>query len=159
MSAYRTSLGTALACAIAMSAQAQVPSLIHYQGRLISGTNLYNGSVALTLSIYTNATAGAALCVDSNSAVSVVDGLYSTFIGDNVTAGSLTGALATGNAFIEVAVNGTKLAPRERIGAVAFALRAAEAPGGSGGTAGWSLTGNAGITSGQFLGTTDTAPL
>ncbi len=161
MSACRLWCGAVMGLGLVhAAAEAQVPALIHYQGRLLNGTNLYNGSISLGLAIHTNASGGVALCVDSNPAVPVVDGLYSTFIGDDVVSGSLTSALATGAAYIEVTVNGTPLAPRERIGSVAFALRAAEAPGGgSGGTAGWSLTGNAGIAPSQFLGTTDTAPL
>lgn len=37
------------ALVLALSAAAQVPPLINYQGRLVGGTNLVNGSVGLSL--------------------------------------------------------------------------------------------------------------
>ncbi|MCU0858004.1 MAG: hypothetical protein MUC65_06335, partial [Pontiellaceae bacterium] len=60
---------------------AEVPQLINYQGRLLNGTNLVNGSVGLSLRLYNASSGGTLLYEDSNS-VTVVDGLYSTLIGD-----------------------------------------------------------------------------
>jgi len=108
------------------SADAQAPNLINYQGRLLNGTNLINGNVAISLRIFDEASSGTLLYEDSNS-VTVADGLYSTFIGDNTTFGTLTNALANTNAHLEVMVSGAALAPRERLASVAYALRSERA--------------------------------
>ena len=127
--------------------RAQAPALINYQGRVVNGTNLVNGNVGLALRLYNQASGGTLLYEDSNT-VTVADGLYSTFLGDNTTTGTLAAALANTNVFLEVRVNGSALAPRERVGAAAYAAHA------------WGLSGNAGTTPGtHFLGTTDNQPL
>ena len=103
------------------SSEAQVPNLINYQGRLLDGTNLVNGTVGLSLRLFNVPAGGASLYEDSNT-VTVMDGLYATFIGDNTTGGSLTNALTNAAVYVEVAVNGTALTPRERVASVAYAL-------------------------------------
>lgn len=111
-----------LAC-VAGAVRAGVPQAINYQGRLLDGTNLASGAVRMELAIYTNATGGTPLYVDSNT-VSVVDGLYSTFIGDDTVMGALPDALAGGECWIEVRIDGTALSPREPLVSSAFALLA-----------------------------------
>ncbi len=101
----------------------QVPPIINYQGRLLNGTNLVNGSVGLSLRLYDSSSGGTLLYEDSNS-VSVVDGLYSTFIGDNTSFGSIADALTNAMVYIETIVNGTVLSPRERVVAVPYATAA-----------------------------------
>lgn len=123
--------------------RARPGSLAHQlPGRLVQGTNLVNGSVGLSLRLYNVPAGGSSLYEDSN-AVTVVDGLYSTFLGDNTTGGSLAVALTNVEVWLEAAVNGTALAPRERIASVAYALHA------------WGLSGNAGTSASHFLGTVD----
>mgnify|MGYP001108597999 CR=1 FL=1 len=39
-----------------VTASAQVPRLINYQGRLVNGTNLVNGIVGMTLRVYPHPT-------------------------------------------------------------------------------------------------------
>ena len=75
---------------LCVSASAQVPQLINYQGRLVLGTNLVNGTVGLSLRLFNVPSGGSSIYEDSNS-VTVVDGLYATFIGDNTVSGSLAG--------------------------------------------------------------------
>ncbi|HMP35754.1 MAG TPA: tail fiber domain-containing protein [Kiritimatiellia bacterium] len=107
---------------------AQPPALINYQGRLINGTNLVNGTVTLTFRIHTNATGGNLIYEATNLAV-VADGLYATQFGDAMattnTTLSLNQALNRGGLsaqlWLEVAVNGTNLSPRERLLAVPYA--------------------------------------
>ena len=101
----------------------QVPQLINYQGRLLSGSNLYNGVISLEIQLWNSPTNGALLYADSNR-VEVVDGLYATMIGDNTVYGSFTNAMACSNLWIAVVVDGQPLYPRERMAAVAFAHRA-----------------------------------
>ena len=102
---------------------AQPPALIHYQGRLVDGTNLVNGMVGLSLRLYNDPVAGALLYADSNQ-VAAVDGLYDTVIGDNTTFGDLAAALTNGSVWLEVVVGGVALSPRERVLAVPYAIHA-----------------------------------
>jgi len=111
---------------IATILYAQVPQQINYQGRLVQGTNLVNGNVALSLRIFDAPSGGALLYEDSNT-VAVADGLYATTLGDNTTFGSLTNALTNSAVYLETMVNGTALAPREQLLAVPFALRVLDA--------------------------------
>lgn len=107
---------------------AQPPALINYQGRLVNGTNLVNGTVVLTFRIHTNAAGGNFIYEATNLAV-VADGLYATQFGDATattnTVLSLNQALNSGGfnsaLWLEVAVNGTNLAPRERLLSVPYA--------------------------------------
>lgn len=105
----------------AWAASAQVPQLIAYQGRLANGTNLVNGTVGLSLRLFNVPAGGTSVYEDSNS-VAVVDGLYATFLGDNTTSGSLSAALTNVSLWIEPAVNGVALSPREKVASVAYAL-------------------------------------
>jgi len=107
-------------------ATAQIPNVINYQGRLVDGETLVNGDVSLELRLYDSATNGTLLYADSNT-VTVVDGLYSTHIGDDTIAGSLTNALTNAMVYLEVVVDGAALTPRERLVAVPYSLRATSA--------------------------------
>ncbi|MGD9872917.1 MAG: hypothetical protein AB7T27_01480 [Kiritimatiellia bacterium] len=114
---------------IAASAFAQtVPELINYQGKLVDGTNLINGTVPITFHLY-DAPSGAGLsyCTDSNDVV-VVDGLYSTFIGDNVTFGGLDNALVQTQVWVEVIIGTNVLSPREQLVSGGFSRYAAKMP-------------------------------
>lgn len=103
--------------------EAEIPALIKYQGRLIDGTNLVNRTVSMVMNLYDASTGGNLLYADSN-AVSVVDGIYNTHLGDNTIYGSLTNALANSQVYLELKIDGATLSPRERIVAVPYALRA-----------------------------------
>ena len=122
-------IGGAIVLGSFNSADAQVPERINYQGRLVDGTNLVNGPVNLVLQIHTTAVGGIPVYEDSNTVV-VVDGLYSTFIGDNPTVGSgaLSDALVSSNLYLQATVDGTELSPREQIVSSAFALKAGGVP-------------------------------
>jgi hypothetical protein len=116
-----------------LSSSSQVPSLINYQGRLVQGTNLVNGVTGLTIRLY-NAPAAGTLLYEDSGTVSVVDGLYSTFIGDQTNAGNLVSALTNAQVYLGVAVNGgPELSPRERVVTVAYSLA----------TRGWLVTAGA----------------
>lgn len=105
---------------------AEVPEQINYQGRLVNGTNLVQGTVTIVFGIYTNASGGNALYADTQT-VAVVDGLYAAAIGaSNKPNGALRSALAQPPCYLQVTVNGTPLTPREPIVSVGYALRATE---------------------------------
>ena len=105
-----------------LSSEAQAPQLINYQGRLLNGTNLVNGAVGMRLRLYDLPAGGTLLYADSN-VVSVVDGLYSTYIGDGTYFGDLGQALTNEQLWLEVRVENTILTPRERLVAVPYALQ------------------------------------
>lgn len=146
---------------------AQVPDLIAYQGRLVDDVGLVNGTVGLALTLYDGG--GVMLYRDSNQ-VTVVDGLYSTFIGDDPPSAAFAAAFTNAELYVETEVNGVALTPRERIAAVGYAIRASDVSTGSIVPASldlprfsntfWSAEGNPGTTAGtHFLGTTDDEPL
>lgn len=104
------------------SSTAQPPSLINYQGRLMEGTGLVNKVVSLELALYDAPTNGVVLYVDKDpEGVPVVDGLYSTYLGDHTVVGDLDQALTNREAWLEVVVEGLPLVPRERMASVAYA--------------------------------------
>ena len=111
-----------IVCAIAFATltQAQAPNLIHYQGRLINGTNLVNGPANLTFQIHSHPTLTNVLFQATNAVVAV-DGLYATWIGQHVTIGSLDNALSSPEAWLQVIANGQPLSPRERLLSVPYA--------------------------------------
>lgn len=123
MNAIRNVLWTLFALA-ALSAPAQVPTMVNYQGRLIDGTNLVSESVNFLFTLYDAASGGTAQYVEQDNSVAVVDGLYSTYVGDNPLIGSFVTALTNSQLWIEVSANGTTLSPRERITSVGYALMA-----------------------------------
>lgn len=112
-----------LILALSSHSYAQAPLLINYQGRLLDGTNLVNGPVEMSLRLFNVNIGGSPLFVDSNM-VFVVDGLYSTFIGDDPVGGSLPipDVLTNAEVFIEVIVDTTVLLPREQLVSVGYAL-------------------------------------
>ncbi|HMO51787.1 MAG TPA: tail fiber domain-containing protein [Kiritimatiellia bacterium] len=101
---------------------AQPSLLINYQGRLTDGTNLVNSTVGLSLRLY-NAESGGVLLYEDSNTVTVVDGLYNTFIGDqSANTNTLVRALLETNVHLEVVVDGVPLSPREPLAAVPYAL-------------------------------------
>ena len=153
----------------ACAALAQVPSSINYQGRLLNGTNLVNGSVELWLRLYTDPVAGVPLFEDTGT-VTVVDGVYATQLGDGPSLGSFPDVLTNAPLYVEVVVNGTVLTPREPLASVAYALVAGGVTTGAVTAAGvaaatfsntfWKLNGNAASNAPvHFFGTTDDVPL
>ena len=101
-------------------AAAQVPARIGYQGRLVQGTNLVNGPVALSLRLY-DAPAGGTLLYEDSNTITAVDGLYATVLGDHTVVGDLDDALVHTQVWLEAVVQGTALTPRELIHSVAYA--------------------------------------
>ncbi len=114
------SLGIAVYASCLSVGIAQSPALIHYQGRLVDGTNLVNGTVGLTLRLFDASSGGTMVYADSNQ-VMVVNGLYATQIGDGTIAGNLDSALINAQVWLEAVVNGTVMTPRERLVSVPYA--------------------------------------
>lgn len=114
-------IGLAIVMATAWNLWAQAPEMFRYQGRLVDGTNLVNATLPMNFKLYDALSDGALLYEDSNS-VLVVDGLYSTMIGDDTVSGSLTNALTNATVYLELTVDGETLSPRERLVSVPYAL-------------------------------------
>ncbi len=107
----------------------QAPGFIHYQGRLVNGTNLVNGENTAVLRLFTVPDGGAAVYAETQR-MAIVDGFYSVHIGaSNAAPGALASALTNGLLYLEVEIEGTVLLPRERLGSVAYALTAVSKSG------------------------------
>ncbi len=103
------------------SASAQAPEMFRYQGRLVDGTNLVNATLPMSFKLY-NAENNGTLLYEDSSSVQIVDGLYSTMIGDDTTLGSLENALTNATVYLELTIDSETLAPRERLVSVPYAL-------------------------------------
>ncbi len=100
---------------------AQVPQIMNYQGRLISGSNLVNTATSMVFRLYEADVGGTPVYVETQVVV-VVDGLYSVSFGGAAGQVTLREAVAHQPLFLEVQVGGTVLSPRERIASAAYAL-------------------------------------
>ncbi len=112
----------ALGLATWATAAGAFPTAIQQQGRLLDGTNLYNGTATIAYRLYDVAEAGSALA-GATSDVAVVDGLYAAEL--DLDPATWATALTNAELYLETEIDGTPLAPRERIGAVAYARLAA----------------------------------
>lgn len=114
---------TGIAVATALNLRAQAPEMFRYQGRLVDGTNLVNATLPMSFKLY-NALSGETKLYEDSASVTVVDGLYSTMIGDNTVYGSITNAITNATVYLELTINSTTLSPRERLVSVPYALNA-----------------------------------
>lgn len=110
-----------LAMALATSASAAVPSLIHYQGRLLDTNGVpVNGTPLMAVALHTNATSGASLYVQSVGAVTVQNGMFEFQFGTNTHA--FADVLTNAACWLELTVDGSALTPRQRLIAVPYAI-------------------------------------
>ena len=116
-------LAAACGLGLALSAGAQVPQQFNYQGKLIDGTNLVNASTTMVFRLFNIASGGSAFFVETQT-VAIVDGLYSTRVGQSPNFGSLTNAATNQSLYLELQIGGTVLTPREQVVSVMYALKA-----------------------------------
>jgi hypothetical protein len=123
----KNGIGASFAVALVgpLIASGDVPTIINFQGRLMDGTNLVNGTVGLEIRLF-NVPSGGGPRYEDSKQVALADGLHSTFIGDQTNSGNFAQALTNAEVYVETAVNGTTLTPRERLASVAYALRAGD---------------------------------
>ena len=120
-----------LNCIFAALLQAQAPQMFRYQGRLLDNDALVSGNLNFSFKLYSAPTGGAALYEDA-ATVTVVDGLYSTMIGDDTSSGGdLSAALKNPAVYLEIEVDGETLTPRERIVSVPYAMNDNGLPSGT----------------------------
>ena len=114
----------AVLAALGVAAAAQtLPTRVHFQGRLTdAANNPLTGAQAFDFEIYDDAAAGNLLWSESQPAVAVTNGVFAVELGAVNPLGSSVFAGAT--AYLRVIVNGTPLAPRERLLASGYAHNA-----------------------------------
>jgi hypothetical protein len=115
-------------CLLVSSLCYAFPTVLHYQGRLLDGTNLVNDEVSAVFRLYSDGTGSDLVYEDSNT-VTVVDGLYTAVIGDD--GDGMVAALTNERVYLSVEINGTVLSPLEQLGAVSYALKAATVTNGA----------------------------
>ena len=113
--------------AVAAPAAPTAPSrLLTYQGHLLDATGLpvADGAYPMAFSLWDAATDGAQLWGPEVHTVTVSDGYFALLLGTEMP---LDPAHFTGNTYLEIAVGGETLTPRQPLGAVAYALGASQA--------------------------------
>lgn len=117
-------------CLLPLSAGAQVPQDMAYQGRLSDAVGApLEGSVHLEMRVFEAPAAGTPLYAESHKGVSLDDeGTFSVRLGAGMpTTGSFDASLFKGlNRYLELVVDGQVLSPRQPLGSVPWALMAAD---------------------------------
>ena len=122
-------------CIFATLLQAQAPQMFRYQGRILDNDVLVSGNLEFSFKLYDSPTGGSSLYTDTGT-VTVVDGLYSTMVGDDTSSGGDLGAALNNPAvYLEIVAGGETLTPRERIVSVPYAMNSSGSPTNSDGQA------------------------
>jgi hypothetical protein len=115
-------------------AQAQVPQLLNYQGVLKDGSGTpITGTVSIDFTIYDAPTGGTALWTETQSNVSVNNGLFNVLLGSDtpLPAGLFYGTYApatSGDRYLGVKVGADpEMSPRQQLVSVSDALKAGDA--------------------------------
>ncbi len=114
----------------------QVPATIAYQGRLLdaAGTPV-QGTVDLRFAVFEALNTTTPLWCE-NQRIGLSDGYYAVQLGTGAicpSSGQIGAAFSGGERYLEIAVNGSVLSPRQQVGAVPYALSAQTAQNVSGG--------------------------
>jgi len=119
---FLVTLAVSTSCILASVLTAQEPQVFRYQGRILDNDALVSGNLNFSFKLYDTPTGGSSLYEDA-ATIAVVDGLYSTMIGDDTTSGGDLGdALNNPAVYLEIEVGGETLTPRERIVSVPYAM-------------------------------------
>jgi len=107
--------------------KAETPGLMNYQGTLTDAGGLaLDTTVAMTFSIYSDSVGGAQVWTETQPSVAVTGGIFSVLLGR--VSGIADTVFNDPQRWLGVQVGGDlELAPRQRIAAVGYAFRAAEA--------------------------------
>ncbi|NQU40413.1 MAG: hypothetical protein HQ523_10710, partial [Lentisphaerae bacterium] len=141
--------------AVSMS-QGAVPHQMNYQGRLLDvDGNPISSNVVMSVGIYTNGTGGSSVYEESIGSVLVQNGIYSFNFGADGPA--VRTALTNAQSWLELRVNGSPLAPRQRLFSVPYANLSSKVEG----SANWDIAygwGDHG-TNGYLTGYSETDPI
>ncbi|MCA9999291.1 MAG: hypothetical protein KDE56_26195, partial [Anaerolineales bacterium] len=105
---------------------APTTTLFSYQGILrdASGTPITNAAMPMTFRLYSTSTGGTACWTEAytgGNAITVENGQFHVLLGQITT---IDLACLTGDAYLELTINGETLTPREQLANVAFAVEA-----------------------------------
>ncbi len=121
---FVTFLFCTMVCSLWSIADAAVPRLINYQGRLTdSGGTPLNGTYSLTLRIYDAEAAGNLLWQETHSAVVIQKGIFSILLG-SVTNLDL---LFDKQYYLEIKVGNEVMSPRQGITSAGYAVKSEKA--------------------------------
>lgn len=122
-----------LACVLCISSPAAAqtaPSLISFQGRLTDSlNNPLAGSYNFAFAIYAAQTGGSPLWSESQNGITVANGVLMAELGSGTPIQD--SVFSAAQRYLEITVNGTTLAPRQRLLSVPYAMNA-QALGGRG---------------------------
>lgn len=114
---------------VSIAATAEVPGRLAYQGRLLkSDGSPEAGSKSFTFSLYPTKTGGTAPLWTETQTLGLSDGYYATFLGAAQSFGA--GLFDSSTLYLEVAVDGVALSPRQEVATVPYALLAGGVSGG-----------------------------
>ena len=105
---------------------ADVPGKMNYQGKLTNaaGGLVADGSYGMTFGLFDALTGGAELWSEAHGSVQVTNGLFNVILG---SASDLTSTFQGNDSlYIEVAVGGETLSPRQEMVSVGYALEVSE---------------------------------
>jgi len=125
----RRFVGIGLVMLIAPAAEAQVPHLFGYQGRLLraDGTAA-TGTASVTFAVFDSETGGTPVWQETQT-LGLSEGYYSTFLG--LVAPPPESLLPGGPRWLEVRVGSETLSPRQQLGTVPYAMTAQSVRGGA----------------------------
>ncbi|HNR33167.1 MAG TPA: hypothetical protein PKI11_19915, partial [Candidatus Hydrogenedentes bacterium] len=127
----KASLGLVLLAIAVGGAALAAPGLIAYQGRITDTEgNPVTSAITVTFTFWSSESGGSQLgggFSDADTVTPDADGVYSTFIGDDPSLPVPAAVFSGNNVWLNVNVNGENLAPRKRVGAVAYALQSGNA--------------------------------
>ena len=114
---------------VPQSAQSPTNTLFSYQGQLLdmAGNPINNPSMPMTFKLY-SAAAGGSACWTENQTVNVQDGRFHTNLG---AVAPIPDTCLGSDAYLELAINGETLTPRELLTSVAHAVEASTVPNGA----------------------------
>jgi len=119
----------AAACLCAPLQSSAVPRLLGYQGRLLRADDTAaTGTASVTFAVYAAESGGTTLWSETQT-LGLSDGYYSTLLGLVVTPSE--GVFDGAARWLEVRIGGETLAPRQHLGAVAYAFTAQAVAGGA----------------------------
>jgi hypothetical protein len=112
--------------------KAQVPMLLEYDGYLIERGRPVTGNRTIEVKVYNASKSGSVLYNETIGTVTISQGEFYFQYGQNGTTQNgnlkgISGALSGSQLWLALTVNGTEQTPRQRLLAVPFALRSADA--------------------------------
>jgi hypothetical protein len=113
-----------------VAATADVPAIINFQGQVLdAGGVAATGSVTIDIGIWDSGSGGTRIYREQHPNTPLVNGVYNVLIGKGSNAASTLNAdtFSAPSRWLELAINGETLTPRQPFSSVAYALQAQRA--------------------------------